>query len=42
MDNLPVISESQTNIARICDVLEYLVRFRLVMDLGNEALTNDF
>ncbi|KAJ3577746.1 hypothetical protein NPX13_g2820 [Xylaria arbuscula] len=42
IENLPVISESQTNITRISDVLEHLVRFRLVMDLGNEALTNDF
>lgn len=40
--NHPTMSHDQTDVSSICDILEHLVRYKLVRTLANEILANDF
>lgn len=40
--NLPTMSHDQTDVSSICDILEHLVRYKLVRALANEILANAF
>ncbi|ERF75188.1 hypothetical protein EPUS_08858 [Endocarpon pusillum Z07020] len=40
--NLPAIPQDQTDIGRICDILEHLARFQMAKDITNHAPTAAF
>ncbi|MCJ1269028.1 hypothetical protein MMC22_008916 [Lobaria immixta] len=40
--NLPTMSHHQMDVSSICDVLEHLVRYKLVRDLANQAPADAF
>ena len=42
MINLPTMSQYQADISHICDIIEHLVRYRLVRDLVNKASADPF
>jgi Caspase domain len=42
INNLPTMTQGQTDINSICDIIEHLAKFRLVKDLANKILEDPF